>query len=95
MAASIAETQSILSAPTSVTAAAVAANIDQWKVDLQALGPSGEAIIADLNALKATLAAGGEKVGPILTRLGHATSDAANGNTELQALGAQLISLGS
>ncbi len=93
MAASIAVTQSILSAPTSVTTGSITANIDQWKADLQGLGPSGQSIIADLDALKAALAAGGEDVGPILTKLGQATSDAANGNTELQALGAQLTSL--
>ena len=95
MAASIAETQSILSAPTSVTPAAVAANIDQWKADLQGLGPTGQSIIADLDALKSALAAGSADIGPILKKLGQATSHVATGNTELQALGAQLTSLGS
>lgn len=95
MAASIAETMSILSAPTSVTPGAVAANIDQWKADLQGLGPTGQSIIADLDALKSALAAGGGDVGPILKKLGQATTAAASGNTDLQALGAQLTSLGS
>ena len=95
MAANVAETLSILSAPTSVTPGAVAANIDQWKADLQALGPDGQAIIGDLNALKAALAAGGGDIGPILAKLGRATTAAASGDLELQTLGAQLTSLGS
>ena len=95
MPVSIAETQSILSAPTSVTPGAVAATIDQWKAELEGLGPNGQSIIADLDALKAVLAAGGAGVGPILKKLGQATSHVATGNPELQALGAQLPSLGS
>ena len=95
MAVSIAETQSILSSPTSVTPGAVAANIDHWKAELQGLGPSGQSIIAGLDALKSALAAGGGDLGPIFRKLGQATTAAASGNTELQALGAQLTSLGS
>ena len=95
MAVSIAETQSILSSPSSVTPEAAAANIDQWKAELQGLGQTGQSIIADLDALKSALAAGGQDLGPILKKLGQATSHFASGNTELQALGAQLTSLGS
>ena len=94
MAANVAETLSILSAPTSVTPEAVAANIDGWKAELQALGPSGHSISADLDALKAALAAG-EDVGPILTKLGHATITVADNSTDLQQLGTRLTSFGS
>ena len=95
MAASIAETQSILSAPTSLTPGAVAANIDAWKAELQALGPSGQSIIADLDALAVALNSGSGDVGTILAKLGRATTAAAGGNADLQALGAQLTNFGS
>lgn len=73
----------------------MAANIDQWKAELQSLGPSGQSIIADLKALKSALAAGEGDVGPILRKLGQATTAAASGDIDLQALGAQLTSLAS
>lgn len=95
MAADIAGTLDILSDPTSAAPGAVAANIDQWKAELEALGPSGQTIIADLNALKAALSSGGGDVGPILAKLGRATTAVAGGNIELQTLGSQLSSFGS
>ena len=95
MAADIAGTLDILSNPTSAAPGTVAGNIDQWKAELEALGPSGQSIIADLNALKAALAAGGNDVGPILAKLGRATTAAANGNIDLQTLCLHLISFGS
>ena len=73
----------------------MAADIDRWKAELQALGPSGQSIIGDLDALKAALAADGGDIGPILAKLGRATTAAASGNTGLQTLGAQLSSFGS
>ncbi len=95
MPADVASTLDILSDPTATPPGAVAADIDRWKAELQALGPSGEAIIGDLNALKAALAAGGEAVKPILAKLGHATTAAAGADTNLQTLGSQLSSFGS
>ena len=94
MPADVAATLDILSNPTSATPGAVAADIDRWKVELGALGPDGEAIVTDLNALKAALAAGGEDVGPILAKLGRATTAAADGALGLQTLGSQLSSFG-
>lgn len=92
MATDVAPTLDILSDPTSAAPGAVAADIDRWKAELQALGSGGESIIADLNALKAALAAGGEGVGPIMAKLGRATTAAAHGDIDLQTLGSQLSS---
>ena len=92
MAANVAETLTILSDPTSAAPGAVAADIDRWKAELQALGPSGQSIIGDLDALKAALSSGGGDVGAILAKLGRATTGAAGGDIDLQTLGAQLSS---
>ena len=94
MAADVAETLTILSDPTSAAPGAVAADIDRWKAELQGLGPSGQSIIADLDALKAAFSSGGGDVGPILVKLGRATTAAASGDIDLQTLGAQLSSFG-
>lgn len=95
MPADVAATLDILSDPTSAAPGAVAADIDRWKTELKALGPDGEAIIVDLNALKAALAAGGGDIGPIMAKLGRATTAAADGDIGLQTLGSQLGSFGS
>lgn len=95
MPADVAVTLDILSDPTAASPGAVAADIDRWKAELEALGPSGQSIIGDLNALKAALAGGGEGVKPILAKLGHATTAAADGDLNLQTLGSQLSSFGS
>ena len=94
MPADVAATLDILSDPTAAPPGAVAADIDRWKAELQALGPSGDTIIGDLNALKAALAAGGD-VRSILAKLGRATTAAAGGDVNLQTLGSQLSSFGS
>ena len=94
MAANVADTLTILSDPTSAAPGAVAADIDRWKAELQALGPGGQSVIAELDALKAALSSGGGDVGAILGKLGRATNAAASGDVDLQTLGAQLSSFG-
>ena len=47
MAADVADTLTILSDPTSATPGAVAADIDRWKAELQALGPGGQSMLID------------------------------------------------
>lgn len=95
MPADVAATLDILSDPRAAAPGAAAADIDRWKAELEALGPKGEGLVADLNALKAALAASGGDVGPIMARLGRATTAAADGDIGLQTLGTQLSSFGS
>lgn len=98
MAADFAETNKILSAPESADPSDVVSNIESWKTSLAPLGAAGENIVADLDELQTLLTSGspdGSKIGPLMTRLGEATTEVADGNSELEALGRKLSALGS
>lgn len=98
MAADFAGTTTILSNPAASDPGLVASNLDAWKSSLGALGPAGQSIIADLDALKMQLKSSspdGAAIGKLMTKLGQATSQSGSGNTQLQDLGKQLSALGA
>lgn len=98
MSADFAGTTKILSSPGTADPGMVASNIDAWKASLGGLGSAGQAIIADLDALKTQLTSSspdGAAIGKLMTKLGHATAQSGPDNAHLQELGKQLSALGS